>query len=105
MAKMNLGRVVGRSAYEEAVRVGYEGDEAEWLKSLEGDSAYQLAVSQGYRGDLESWLESQKGKSAYKGALEAGFSGTEEEFNKSTYVDITEGLKRTIDWNIYHREQ
>ena len=83
MAKMNLGRVVGRSAYEEAVRLGYEGSEEAWLKSLEGDSAYQLAVSQGYRGDLESWLESQKGKSAYKGALEAGFSGTEEEFNKS----------------------
>lgn len=83
MAKMNLGRVVGRSAYEEAVRLGYEGDEAEWLKSLEGDSAYQLAVSKGYIGDLESWLNSLKGKSAYQNALEAGFVGTEQDFNKS----------------------
>ena len=39
MARVNLGRVVGRSAYEEAVRLGYQGDEEKWLKSLEGDSA------------------------------------------------------------------
>lgn len=83
MAKMNLGRVVGRSAYEEAVRLGYEGTEDEWIKSLEGDSAYQLAVSKGYTGDLDSWLTSLKGKPAYQNALDGGFVGTEEDFNKS----------------------
>lgn len=83
MAKMNLGRVVGRSAYEEAVRLGYEGTEDEWIKSLEGDSAYQLAVSKGYTGDLDSWLTSLNGKPAYQNALDGGFVGTEEDFNKS----------------------
>ena len=36
MARVNLGRVVGRSAYEEAVRQGYVGNEQEWLASLHG---------------------------------------------------------------------
>lgn len=36
---------------------------------------------------------------------ELDMTKTEAEFNKSTYVDIAEGLKRTIDWNIYNREQ
>lgn len=83
MAKMNLGRVVGRSAYEEAVRLGYEGSEDEWIKSLEGDSAYQLAISKGYTGSLEDWLLSLKGKTAYQSALDGGFVGTEQEFNTS----------------------
>ena len=56
MARVNLGRVVGRSAYEEAVRQGYVGTEQEWLESLNG-------------------------KTAYQGALDGGFVGTEQEFN------------------------
>lgn len=59
MAKVNLGRVVGRSAYEEAVRLGYEGSEADWLQSLNGTD----------------------GKTAYESAQSAGFEGSEEEFN------------------------
>lgn len=58
MARVNLGRVVGRSAYEEAVRQGYIGTEQEWLESLNG-------------------------KTAYQGALDGGFVGTEQEFNTS----------------------
>lgn len=35
MAKtFNLGKVVGKSAYEVAVANGYTGTEAEWLKTL-----------------------------------------------------------------------
>ena len=84
MAKMNLGRVVGRSAYEEAVRQGYEGDEKEWLKTLEGEDAYRLAVKNHYfTGSLEEWLESLKGKNAFDYALAGGFDGTEQEFNES----------------------
>lgn len=52
MAKVNLGRVVGRSAYEEAVRQGFEGSEAEWLESLnglDGKTAYQSAVDGGFK--------------------------------------------------------
>ena len=36
MATVNLGRVVGYSAYEVAVNNGYVGTEAEWLASLHG---------------------------------------------------------------------
>lgn len=36
MAKINLGRVVGYSAYEVALQNGYVGTEAEWVASLKG---------------------------------------------------------------------
>ena len=36
MAKINLGRVVGYSAYELALQNGYVGTEEEWLASLHG---------------------------------------------------------------------
>lgn len=36
MAKINLGRVVGYSAYEVALQNGYVGTEEEWLASLHG---------------------------------------------------------------------
>ena len=36
MAKINLGRVVGYSAYEIALQNGYVGTEAEWVASLKG---------------------------------------------------------------------
>lgn len=36
MSSVNLGRVVGYSAYEIAVQNGFEGTEAEWLASLKG---------------------------------------------------------------------
>lgn len=35
-ATINLGRVVGYSAYEVAVQNGFEGTESEWLESLKG---------------------------------------------------------------------
>ena len=38
MAQVNLGRVVGYSAYEVAVQEGYQGTEQEWLASLKGDT-------------------------------------------------------------------
>lgn len=60
MARVNLGRIVGNNAYEEAVRLGYVGTEEEWLQSLRGAD----------------------GKSAYQNALDGGFEGTEEEFNE-----------------------
>lgn len=36
MAKINLGRVVGYSAYEVALQNGFVGTEAEWVASLHG---------------------------------------------------------------------
>ena len=83
MAKVNLGRVVGRSAYEEAVRQGFEGTEQEWLQTLKGETAYELAKQEGYVGTLDEWLESLKGETAYQNAQAGGFEGTQEEFNIS----------------------
>ena len=83
MARVNLGRVIGRSAYEEAVRQGYVGTEQEWLASLKGENAYQLAVQEGYVGTEQEWLESLNGKTAYESAIEGGFIGTEQDFNAS----------------------
>ena len=52
MAKTNLGRVVGLSAYEVAVKNGYIGSEAEWLASLKGDTG--AAGPQGPQGPAGS---------------------------------------------------
>lgn len=38
MPRINLGRVVGDSAYEVAVKNGFTGTENEWLESLKGDT-------------------------------------------------------------------
>ena len=81
MARINLGRVVGRSAYEEAVRQGFIGTEVEWLETLKGKDAYKIAVEEGYIGTKQQWLEQLKGKSAYTNAIEGGFIGSEADFN------------------------
>lgn len=96
MARINLGRVVGFSAYEEAVRKGFKGNEQQWLDSLKGDTAYELAVKHGYEGTEESWVNSLKGKSAYEAALDGGFQGTENEFN-NLYASIT-SLNDVLDY-------
>ena len=83
MARINLGRVVGRSAYEEAVRQGYVGTEQEWLETLKGENAYQLAILHGYKGTEDEWLESLNGKTAYQSSKDGGFIGNEEQFNQS----------------------
>ena len=46
-----------------------------------GLSAYQIAVKLGFQGTEEEWINSLKGKSAYEIAIEEGFQGTEEEYN------------------------
>lgn len=97
--QVNLGRVIGRSAYEEAVRQGYLGSEMDWLDTLKGKDAYQIACDYGYKGSKEEWLESFNGKSAYTYAKEGGFKGTEAEFAASiatigdlnTLLDIVNG--------------
>ena len=42
--QVNLGRVVGYSAYEIAVQNGFVGTEAEWLASLKGEDGEQGPV-------------------------------------------------------------
>lgn len=86
----------GKSAYEIAVKHGYEGTEEEWIKSLtpkggagggaNGKSAYELAVQEGYQGTLQEWLKSLVGKDgadAYEVAKKAGYTGSREEWLKT----------------------
>lgn len=61
----------GLSAYDIAVKNGYVGTEAQWLKSLKGSdsgkSAYEIAVENGYEGTETEWLESLKGSNGIDG--------------------------------------
>lgn len=86
----------GLSAYEIAVKHGYQGTEEEWIKSLtpkggaggggNGKSAYELAVQEGYQGTLQEWLKSLVGKDgadAYEVAKKVGYTGSREEWLKT----------------------
>lgn len=61
----------GLSAYEIAVKNGYVGTEAQWLKSLKGSdsgkSAYEIAVENGFEGTETEWLASLKGSDGSNG--------------------------------------
>lgn len=69
----------GKSAYEIAVKNGFDGTETEWIDSLKGEkgnkgtkgesgaSAYDIAVKNGFSGDEAAWLESLKGKKGDQG--------------------------------------
>ncbi len=48
-----------------------------------GLSAYELAVKYGYEGTVEQWLESLNGKSAYEIAVENGYTGSETQWNSA----------------------
>lgn len=75
-----LDSLKGHSAYQIAVALGFQGTEAEWLKSLVGPGAYEEAVKGGFTGTEAEWLETLKGQSAYQLAVLKGFDGTEEEW-------------------------
>lgn len=62
---VELPVIVGRSAYQTAVKNGFEGTEAEWLETLVGLSAYQTAVKNGFKGTESEWLKSLKGDPGY----------------------------------------
>lgn len=63
--------VEGMSAYDIAVKNGFKGTEAEWLKSLKGKdsgkSAYEIALENGFEGTEIEWLESLKGQNGLDG--------------------------------------
>ena len=86
----------GKSAYEIAVKHGYQGTEDEWAKGLtpnggagggaNGKSAYELAVENGYQGSVHEWLKSLVGKDgadAYEVAKKEGYAGSREEWLKT----------------------
>jgi len=86
----------GESAYEIAVRNGFQGTEVEWLASLKGEKGdkgdslkiteiYTEAQAQGFEGTFIEFLTNFAdtdivGESAYEVAVENGFTGTEEEW-------------------------
>lgn len=75
----------GKSAYQVAVDNGFDGTEAEWLRSLHGNdgldgksgrdglpgqsgkSAYEIAITNGFTGTETEWLESLKGRDGHDG--------------------------------------
>ncbi|MGE4426037.1 MAG: hypothetical protein AB7G37_06275 [Solirubrobacteraceae bacterium] len=65
----------GASAYELAVAEGFEGNQVEWLASLEGtdgSSAYQLALVEGFEGSQAEWIASLAGAPGEPGAAATG---------------------------------
>ena len=55
-----------------------------------GLSAYELAVKYGYEGTVEEWLTSLNGKSAYEIAKENGYTGTQEEWSAAINAAVTQ---------------
>ena len=58
----------GLSAYELAVKYGYEGTVEEWLESLSGKSAYEIAVDNGYSGTEKEWSSALEASAKQNGA-------------------------------------
>lgn len=52
----------GRSAFEIATDLGYQGTMTEWANDLKGDSAYEVAVNSGFQGTEKEWLDTLKGE-------------------------------------------
>lgn len=62
----DVAAIRGMSAYEIAVKNGFEGTEQEWIATVgdigpEGLSAYQVALKNGFEGSEEEWLASLVG--------------------------------------------
>lgn len=67
----DIPAIRGLSAYQLAVKNGYEGTEEQWIASIEGvegKSAYQVAQAEGYEGTVTEWLASLKGDKGDAGA-------------------------------------
>lgn len=70
----------GDSAYDIAVKNGFEGTEAQWLQTLKGKTAYEIAVENGFEGTVTEWLQSLKGDQGEQGAQgEKGEQGAQGE--------------------------
>lgn len=103
----DIEAIRGLSAYQLAVKNGYEGTEEQWLASItgvEGKSAYQVAQAEGYDGTEEQWLASLKGakgdqgKSAYQVAQDGGYTGTEAQWLESLKAaGLNDVVKNYID--------
>jgi hypothetical protein len=107
----------GDSAYEVALRNGFEGTEQEWLDSLVGppgqhgigESAYEVALRNGFEGTEQEWLDSLVGPQGPQGpqGLEGGtgatfyFTVTLEEDVSSVNLLLPVNWGRIIQFNIH----
>lgn len=106
LALSGCDELSGMSAYELAVKNGFEGTEQDWLDSLKSKSAYETAVENGYEGTEQEWLESlATAFSAYDLAVKNGFVGTEQEWLDSLNgKDGADGLDGDINHNYVEDE-
>lgn len=76
----------GLSAYEVAINSYlFDGNEEEWIASLQGKSAYEIAKEFDFFNEIdneEQWLESLKGKNSFETAKELGMVDTIEQWNE-----------------------
>ena len=82
------------TAYDSALKLGFEGTEQEWLDTLDG---YGIALSEGFSGTKEEWLATL---TAYGRAVDSGFSGTQEEWlaTLTAYgVAVNNGYTDTVE--------
>nr|DAJ82796.1 MAG TPA: tail sheath protein [Caudoviricetes sp.] len=74
----------GKSAYEIAVKHGYQGTEEQFAKDIIPKSNYERAKElQGFQGTEEEYLDSlhgAPGKDLYQAAVERGYSGSFDDF-------------------------
>ena len=95
----------GYSAYEVAVRNGYEGTEQEWLDSLvgpigpEGKSAYEVAVENGYEGTEAEWVDSFLNAEGYynKDEIDSLETAQDGKINKKPYYFNTVAAMKSAD--------
>ena len=91
----------GESAYQIAVRNGFEGDEAAWLASLKGDKGADGAEgAKGENGaDGADGADGANGKSAYELAKENGLTTAATEAEWIASLQGTNGKDGSIDFS------
>lgn len=98
----NLGRVVGQSAYEIAVKNGFSGTEAQWLESLRGEQG--IKGDKGEKGDKGDTGESQPPTQAQVDSAVSDYLAehpveglTEIEDGMITFPKISDGEKQQVE--------
>lgn len=93
----------GLSAYDIAVKNGYDGTEVAWLGSLHGASAYEVALENGYEGTEAEWLASLKGEKGDTGEVDAAAVNALIEDNIYTDAKTFTTVESSAKTNICYR--
>lgn len=84
----------GRSAYQIALDLGFQGTRTQWLASLKGGSAYQIAVANGFVGDEQDFIDSLKGEVGNQGLR--GEKGEKGDRGEAAAVVVLKGSRDTV---------